>query len=69
MGNSAEGRSRRTWGLRMELEPGAWGSSPRSKPEAWKFGRILMGLVGLVWDIRKPGAKVLRHGGLRTGRP
>src|SRR5438876_1898488 len=48
MGNSAEGRSRRTWGLRMELEPGAWGSSPRSKPEAWKFGRILMGLVGLV---------------------
>src|SRR5439155_5399265 len=46
--NSAEGRSQRAWGLRVELEPGAWGSSPRSKPEAWKFGGILMGLVGLV---------------------
>src|SRR5947207_7488162 len=46
--DSAESRSQRTWGLRVELEPGAWGSSPRSKPEAWKFGGILMGLVGLV---------------------
>src|SRR5207249_2588257 len=46
--NSAGGRIQRTWGLRVELEPGAWGSSPRSKPEAWKYGGILMGLVGLV---------------------
>ncbi|PYV22208.1 MAG: multidrug ABC transporter substrate-binding protein [Acidobacteria bacterium] len=46
--DSAESRSQRTWGLRAELEPGAWGNSPRSKPEAWKGLGILMGLVGLV---------------------
>src|SRR5438128_217270 len=44
----AEGKDRRGWGMRMQLEPGGWGLSPRSKPAAWKFGGILMGLVGLV---------------------
>ena len=46
--NSAEGRSQRTWGLRIELKPGAWGRSLRSQPEARKGLGILMGLVGLV---------------------
>jgi predicted permease len=34
--------------MRFVLEPGAWGSSPRSKPQAWKALGILMALVGLV---------------------
>src|SRR5947208_17092685 len=46
--DSAESRSQRTWGLRAELEPGAWGRSLRSQPEARKGLGILMGLVGLV---------------------
>lgn len=29
----------------------------------------MMGWVGLVWDIRTPGAKALAHGGLKTHQP
>jgi predicted permease len=43
-----EDASQKTWHMRFVLEPGAWGSSARSKPQAWKALGILMALVGLV---------------------
>src|SRR6266480_369092 len=38
----------RTEGLRIKLEPGAWGISARSKSTAWREPTLLMTLVGLV---------------------
>src|SRR6266480_1370252 len=41
----------RTEGLRIKLEPGAWGISARSKSTAWREPTLLMTLVGLVLFI------------------
>jgi predicted permease len=42
------GRSQKNPSMRIELQPGAWGISARSKGQAWNGLGILMALVGLL---------------------